>query len=66
MSSLTSEQMAVLTCRSGLARSGIVRANCAPVANQLDDDFTGRLQFNRVLPKDGDPLYSTATWTNLR
>lgn len=62
---LVSDNMTQLTARCGLARSGASRMYAAPVAAQLESP-TGRLVFHRATDSDGDPIYSTATWTTGR
>jgi len=66
MSAITSDNMAKMTARAGIGRAGVIRAGCAPPVSQLTPDSTGEIIFNRANDADGDPIYSTATWTNLR
>ncbi len=64
MANLQSDNMAKITARLGVLRLGASRLGCAPVRSQLKSD--GQLIFNRPNTSDGDPVYSTATWTNVR
>lgn len=64
MANIASDNMAKITARAGVARAGCSRMGCAPVRSQLK--ATGQLIFNRANDADGDPIYSTATWTNTR
>lgn len=66
MANIASENIAKITARLGVYKLATGRLGCAPVASQLKPGATGQLIFNRENDKDGDPLYSTATWTNLR
>lgn len=62
---ITSDNMTQLTARCGLARSGASRMYAAPRVDHLEP-VTGRIVFHRDTDKDGDPIYSTATWTTGR
>lgn len=64
MANIASDNMSKITARLGVARLGASRLGCAPVRSQLK--ATGVLVFNRANDKDGDPVYSTASWTNVR
>jgi hypothetical protein len=66
MANIASDNMAKITARLGVARLGCSRIGCAPVASQLKPGSTGQIIFNRENNPDGDPVYSTATWTNVR
>jgi len=66
MASIASDNIAKITARAGLARAGASRAGCAPPASQLKPGASGQIIFNRENNPDGDPVYSTATWTNVR
>lgn len=66
MANIASDNMAKITARLGVARLAASRLGCAPVRTQLKPGSTGQLIFNRPNDSDGDPVYSTATWTNVR
>lgn len=66
MANIASDNMAKITARLGVARLGCSRLGCAPVASQLKPGGSGQIIFNRENNPDGDPVYSTATWTNAR
>jgi hypothetical protein len=64
MANIASDNMAKITARLGVYRLATGRLACAPVRSQLDSD--GTLKFHRPNTSDGDPIYSTATWSNER
>jgi hypothetical protein len=66
MANIASDNMAKITARLGVARLAASRLGCAPVLSQLKPGATGQLIFNRENDPDGDPIYSTATWTRVR
>lgn len=66
MANIASDNLSKITARLGIARLAASRLGCAPPASQLKPGASGQLIFNRENDKDGDPFYSTATWTNVR
>ena len=66
MANIASDNLAKITARLGVYRLATGRLGCAPVASQLKPGATGQIIFNRENNPDGDPVYSTATWTNAR
>lgn len=66
MANIASENIAKITARLGVYKLATGRLGCAPVLSQLKPGATGQLIFNRENNPDGDPVYSTATWTRIR
>ncbi len=66
MANIASDNIAKITARLGVARLGTSRLGCAPPVSRLKPGASGQLIFNRENNPDGDPIYSTATWTNAR
>jgi len=66
MANIASDNMTKITARLGVARLGCSRLGAAPVLSQLKPGASGQIIFNRENNPDGDPVYSTATWTNVR
>ena len=66
MANIASDNIAKITARLGVARLGCSRLGCAPVLSQLKPGASGELIFKRENNSDGDPVYSTASWTRIR
>jgi len=66
MANIASDNMSKITARLGVYRLATGRLGCAPVRTQLKPGPTGQIIFNRENDKDGDPRFSTDTWTNTR
>jgi hypothetical protein len=65
--SIASENLAQITARSGVLRSGTGRSGAAPD----NDDFlkvtpAGEIIWNRPLPQDGNPDDTASGWTTSR
>jgi hypothetical protein len=66
MANITSDNISKITARINVARCAASRLGCAPVVSQLKPGASGELIFKRENNPDGDPVYSTATWTRIR
>jgi len=66
MANIGSDNMSKITARLGVYRLATGRVGCAPVLSQLKPGATGQIIFNRENDKDGDPIFSSATWTTVR
>lgn len=64
---IVSEQLAQLTARSGVMRSGTGRSAAAPKSYELKSDGSGQILWNRPVMDDGRPPGTvTTSWTTLR
>jgi hypothetical protein len=66
MANITSDNLAKITARLSVYLLATGRLGCAPVLSQLKPGATGQLIFKRENNPDGDPVYSTASWTRIR
>jgi hypothetical protein len=66
MANIASDNLSKITARLSVGRLAASRLGCAPVASQLKPGASGELIFKRENNPDGDPVYSTATWTRIR
>jgi hypothetical protein len=66
MANIASDNIAKITARVKVYKLATGRLGCAPVLSQLKPGTSGQLIFKRENDPDGDPVYSTATWTRIR
>lgn len=63
--SITSEQLAQVTARSGVLRAATGRAEAFGKAYELKADGSGQLIWDRPVATDGDPG-TTVAWATVR